>query len=76
MTGTVKPNTPCCPECGDTGVYLDCTAYWEDESEQWEMSDGNDNDATCPSCDWTGRKSELQTVEQWDAENGTDDQED
>jgi hypothetical protein len=65
-TGTkVKPNTPCCPECGKTEVYLDCTAWWNPDKDRWVMSDGNDDPATCSHCDWDGRASELETVETW-----------
>lgn len=57
------PPHPCCPDCGSKEVYLDCTAYWCVAAQTWVMSDGNDNEATCPQCDWNGRMSELSDTE-------------
>ena len=46
----MNPVKPVCNECGDM-VQTDALAWWNTESQQWEMGDLMDDRFTCVECE-------------------------
>lgn len=39
-----------CPECGEPSVYRAGTAYWDAQSQSWQLSDAIDPEHHCGAC--------------------------
>ena len=73
-----KPICPSCKEFEDTDLYGEASCYWDEKAQDWIVSDGNDYEMHCNSCNWSGRMSDLDWIVtepgieyllRWDEEN-------
>ena len=56
---TARKKTQRCANCGGSNVLLDAYAFWNDETQDWELAHSFD-DARCDDCD-----GETEIVERW-----------